>query len=83
MRTSGKIGSKELHRSRKGKKALKGEAQERWGLKETSKGRDGLHRREGSQTLSAGPLKSRATLFKRSFARSAKKGALRFEHAEG
>ena len=47
------------------RKALKGESQECWGLREASKGFWSSHRREGSQTLSTGLLGSRATLFRR------------------
>jgi len=39
---------------RRGAKALKGEARERWGLKEAFKGLASERRREGSQTLRAG-----------------------------
>jgi hypothetical protein len=44
------------------RKALKGEAQECWELKEASEDlRDGESRREGSQTLGTGLLKRKAT----------------------
>lgn len=43
---------------------MKGEAQERWGLKEASKVLRCTNHREGSQTLSVALLKSRVTLFR-------------------
>jgi len=57
--------------SPKGRKALEGEAHERWGLKEASKVEVVRKNRceEGSQTLNAGLSESRATLFERSFER--------------
>jgi len=52
--------------SPKGRKALKGEAHERWGLKEASKVEVvRTHRRnEGSQTPNAGLSESRANAFR-------------------
>jgi hypothetical protein len=51
--------------SRSRNKALKSEAQERGELKKASEGRKSLHRREGSQTLRVGLLKSTVKLFRR------------------
>ena len=48
-------------RSLDGKKALKGEAQERWGLKKAPKDWRAKRRREGSQTLRTGPPVGTAT----------------------
>lgn len=61
--------------SPKGRKALKGEAHERWGLKEASKVEvvRKYRREEGSQTLNAGLSESRAMLFGRSFKRGNEK----------
>lgn len=64
-----------VHGPRERNKALKGEAQERWRLKETAKALRGANHREGSQTLGVELPGGRATLSGRFLIKgSAKKG---------
>jgi len=57
---------------------LKGEAYERWELKEAPEGARAEIRREGSQTLRAEPSETRATVSERSIERWGEKRGDRF-----
>jgi hypothetical protein len=76
-------GRETCHTPRNRSKALKGEAQERGKLRKAFVGGGGLRRREGSQTLRAGLLKSREKLFERWAKSPVKKRVLPLGHAEG
>lgn len=69
----------------KGRKTLKGEAHERWGLKKASKVETvkNHHRNKGSQTLHAGLLGNRATFPGRSLKEGTKKRTVSSGNAEG
>jgi hypothetical protein len=69
-------GSERIYRPGERSKALKGEAQERWGLKEVPQVPRRESRREGSQTLRAVPLPIKATVGGRFAVRKREKAPL-------